>query len=141
VCAYLDQRRLVATELYVIAPTYVPVTITLQVLAQPDADTAAVEQSVESALTTYLDPLAGGSVDPATPGTGWPFGGTIYFVSVLRVASQVADVIRVAELTITLNGVPAPACTDVAVPTGALLTVQAVSATVTTDPAAMGAIA
>jgi predicted phage baseplate assembly protein len=141
VCAYLDQRRLVATELYVIAPTYVPVTIALQVLAQPDADTAAVEQAVESALTTYLDPLAGGSVDPTTPGTGWPFGGAIYFVNVLRVASQVTDVIRVADLVITLNGVPAPACTDVAVPTGALLTVQAVSATVTTDPAAMGAVA
>jgi predicted phage baseplate assembly protein len=141
VCAYLDQRRLVATELYVIAPTYVPVTIALQVLAQPDADTAAVEQGVETALTTYLDALAGGSVDPATPGTGWPFGGTIYFVNVLRVASQVTDVIRVADLTITLNGVPAPACTDVSIPTGALLTVQAVQATVTTDPAAMGSIA
>jgi predicted phage baseplate assembly protein len=141
VCAYLDQRRLIATELYVIPPTYVPVTIALQVLAQPDADTAGVEQAVESALTTYLDPLVGGSVDPTTPGTGWPFGGTIYFVSVLRVASQVTDVLRVADLAVTLNGVPAPPCTDVAIPTGALLTVQAVSATVTTDPAAMGAIA
>jgi predicted phage baseplate assembly protein len=141
VCAYLDQRRLVATELYVIAPTYVPVTIALQVLAEPDADTAAVEQEVETALTTYLDALAGGSVNPATPGDGWPFGGTIYFVNVLRVASQVADVIRVADLAITLNGVAAPACTDVSIPTGALLAVQAVHATVTTDPAAMGAVA
>ena len=105
VCAYLDQRRLIATELYVIAPTYVPVSITLQVLAQPDADTATVEQAVESALTTFLDPLAGGSLDPSTPGTGWPFGGTIYFVDVLRVAAQVANVIRVADLVITLNGV------------------------------------
>ena len=105
VCAYLDQRRLIATELYVIPPTYVPVTITLQVLAQPDADTAAVEQAGEVGADQFLDPLAGGSVDPATPGTGWPFGGTIYFVDVLRVASQVADVVRVADLVITLNGV------------------------------------
>ncbi|MGF6870989.1 putative baseplate assembly protein [Paraburkholderia sp. MM5477-R1] len=141
VCAYLDQRRLIATELYVIAPTYVPVSITLQVLAQPDADTAAVEQAVESALSAYLDPLAGGSVDAATPGTGWPFGGPIYFVDVLRVAAQVADVIRIADLAITLNGALAPACTDVAVPAGALLSVQSVVATVTTDATAMGAIA
>jgi predicted phage baseplate assembly protein len=141
VCAYLDQRRLIATELNVIAPTYVPVTITLQVLAQPDADTAAVEQAVESALTTYLDPLVGGSLDPTTPGSGWPFGGAIYFVNVLRVASQVANVIRVADLTIALNGVQAPPCTDVTVPTGALLALQSVLATVTTNPAAMGAIA
>jgi predicted phage baseplate assembly protein len=141
VCAYLDQRRLITTELYVIPPTYTPVTITLQVLAQPDADTSAVEQGVESALATYLDPLKGGSLDPATPGTGWPFGGTIYFVNVLRVASQVTNVVRVANLTLTLDGAPAPACTDVAIPSGALLGVQSVTATVTTDPAAMGSVA
>jgi predicted phage baseplate assembly protein len=141
VCAYLDQRRLIATELYVIAPTYVPVSITLQALAQQDADTATVEQAVESALTTFLDPLLGGSIDPTTPGAGWPFGGTIYFVDVLRVAAQVADVVRVAGLVITLDGVQAPACTDAAVPPGALLTIQSVQATVTTDPTAMGSVA
>jgi predicted phage baseplate assembly protein len=141
VCAYLDQRRLIATELYVIAPTYVPVTITLQALAQPEADTASVEQAVEQAITTFLDPLIGGSVDPTQVGTGWPFGGNIYFVDVLRVASQVADVVRVANLAITLNGAPSPACTDVSVPASALLAVQSVLASVTTDPAAMGSVA
>jgi predicted phage baseplate assembly protein len=140
VCAYLDQRRLIATELYVIAPTYVPVTVTLQVLAEPDADTSTVQQAVESALATYMDPLVGGSVDPATPGTGWPFGGPIYFVNLLRVASQAAAVVRVADLVVTLNGVAAPACTDVAVPAGSLLTVQSVQASVTTDPFAMGSV-
>ncbi len=141
VCAYLDQRRLIATELYVIAPTYVPVSVTLQVLAQPDADTATVEQAVESALTTFLDPLAGGSLDPSTPGTGWPFGGTIYFVDVLRVAAQVANVIRVADLVMTVNGVRTPSCTDAAIPPGALISVQSVGASVTTDPAVMGSVA
>jgi predicted phage baseplate assembly protein len=135
VCAYLDQRRLIATELYVIAPTYLPVTITLEVLAQPDADTGTVEQAVEAALTAFLDPRTGGS-----NGTGWPFGGTIYFVDLLR-TSLVTDVIRVANLLVTLNGTQAPACTDVPIPTGALLSVQSVTATVTTDPTAMGSVA
>ena len=135
VCAYLDARRLIATELYVIAPTYVPVTITLQVLAQADADTGAVEQAVEAALTAFLDPRTGGA-----NGTGWPFGGTIYFVDLLR-TSLVTDVIRVANVTVTLNGTVAPACTDVPIPTGALLSVQSVTATVTTDPTAMGSVA
>jgi predicted phage baseplate assembly protein len=135
VCAYLDQRRLIATELYVIAPTYVPVTITLDVLAQPDADTGTVELAVEAALTAFLDPRTGGSA-----GTGWPFGGTIYFVDLLR-TSLVTDVIRVADLVITLNGTEAPACSDVPIPAGALLSVQSITATVTTDPAAMGSIA
>jgi predicted phage baseplate assembly protein len=140
VCAYLDQRRPIATQLYVIAPTYVPVSISLQVLAQPDADTGAVEQGVEAALTTFLGPLTGGSLDPAKPGTGWPFGGTIFFADILRVASQVPDVIRCSDLLITLDGTQAPACTDVTIPTGALLNVQSVTATVTTDPAALGSI-
>ena len=135
VCAYLDARRLIATELYVIAPTYIPVTISLQVLAQPDADTGTVELAVEAALTSFLDPIQGGS-----DGTGWPFGGTIYFVDILRTA-LVTDVIRVAEVEINLNGTSAAACTDVPIPTGALLTVSSVTATVTTDPTAMGSMA
>jgi predicted phage baseplate assembly protein len=139
VCAYLDQRRLIATELFVVAPTYVPVSISLQVLARPDADTGAVQTSVENAITGYLDPLAGGSLDSATPGTGWPFGGTIWFVNLLRIATQDADVLSVAGVTITLDGVVAPGCADVPIPAGALLNVRSVSATVTTDPAAMGA--
>jgi predicted phage baseplate assembly protein len=135
VCAYLDQRRLIATELYVIAPTYVPVSITLQVLAQPDADTGTVEQAVEAAITAFLGPLTGG-----LNGTGWTFGGTIYFVDILR-TSLVTDVIRVANVVITLNGTQAPACTDVPIPSGALLSVQSVTASVTTDPTAMGSTA
>ncbi len=138
VCAYLDQRRLIATELYVVAPTYVPVSISLQVLAQPDADTGALQTTVENAIAAYLDPLTGGSLDPTRAGTGWPFGGTIYFVNILRIATQDSDVLSVAEVTITLNGAPAPGCTDVPIPAGALLNVQSVDATVTTDPAAMG---
>jgi predicted phage baseplate assembly protein len=133
VCAYLNQRRLLTTELYVIPPTYIPVTVTLDVLAQPDADTGAVEQAVEAAITAFLDPRHGGS-----DGQGWPFGGTIYFVDILRTALA-ANVIRVANLTISLNGTAAPACSDVPIETGALLSVRSVTASVTTDPAAMEA--
>jgi len=135
VCAYLDARRLITTELYVTAPTYVPVAITLGVLAQPDSDVSVVKQAVEDAISAFLDPRSGGS-----DGLGWPFGGTIYFVDILRTA-LVIDVIRVADLVITLNGTDAPACADVPIPTGALLAVQSVDATVTTDPTALGAVA
>lgn len=138
VCAYLDQRRLIATELFVVAPTYVPVSISLQVLVQPGADTSAAETAVEDAITGYLDPLTGGSLDPAKPGTGWPFGGTIYFANLLRMATQDPNVLSVASVRVMLNGIVAPSCADVPIPAGALLDVQSVSATVTTDPAAMG---
>jgi hypothetical protein len=135
VCAYLNARRLITTELYVMAPTYLPVTVTLDVLAQPDADTVTVESAVEAAITGFLDPRTGGS-----DGSGWPFGGTVYFVDILRMA-LVTDVIRVANLVITLQGTAAPACTDVPIATGALLAVQSVTATVFTDPTALGSVA
>jgi predicted phage baseplate assembly protein len=135
VCAYLNARRLITTELYVAAPTYLPVTVTLDVLAQPDADTVTVESAAEAAITSFLDPRTGGS-----DGSGWPFGGTIYFVDLLRMA-LVTDVIRVANLVITLQGTAAPVCTDVPIAMGALLAVQSVTATVFTDPTALGSVA
>jgi predicted phage baseplate assembly protein len=124
VCAYLDQRRLITTELYVMGPTYVPVAIAVEVVASVDADVAVVQQDVESALTTFLDPLHGGS-----DGQGWSFGGTIYYSDLYR-AALTTGVARVASLTVTLDGTDYPPCTDVPIPTGNLLNVTDVSVVV-----------
>jgi predicted phage baseplate assembly protein len=124
VCAYLDQRRLITTELYVLGPTYVPVAIAVEVVATDDADVAKVQQDVESAIATFLDPLIGGS-----DGQGWPFGGTIYYSDLYR-AALTTGVQRVASLTITLDGTDYPPCTDVLTPTGNLLNVTDVSVVV-----------
>lgn len=132
VCAYLDQRRLITTELYVMAPTYVPVAIAIEVLAVADADVAQVQQDVETAISTFLDPLTGGS-----DGQGWPFGGTIYYSDVYR-AALIADVQRVVSLTITLNGAAAPPCADVPIPTGNLLTVADVNVVVDSNSSGAG---
>jgi len=130
VCAYLDQRRLITTELYVMAPTYVPVAVAVAVLAATGADIAQVQQDVETAITTFLDPLVGGS-----DGQGWPFGGTIYYSDLFRTA-LVSDVQRVESLSITLNGTTAAPCADVPIPTGNLLTVSDVNVTVDSNSGA-----
>jgi predicted phage baseplate assembly protein len=127
VCAYLDARRLITTEVYVMAPTYVPVSIAIEVLAIATADVAQVQQEVDTAITTFLDPLKGGS-----DGTGWPFGGTIYYSDVYR-AALIADVQRVVSLAITLDGTTAAPCADVPIPTGNLLIVTDVSVVVDSD--------
>jgi predicted phage baseplate assembly protein len=129
VCAYLDQRRVITTELYVAAPTYVSVGIAIEVVAQADADVAQVQQAVETAIGTFLDPLTGGA-----DGLGWPFGGTIYFADIYRCAT-VAGVLRVVALTITLAGTDSPPCTDVPIPAGNLLAVDNLGVVVDTDPA------
>jgi predicted phage baseplate assembly protein len=124
VCAYLDQRRLITTELYVMGPTYVPVAIAVEVVANDDAGITQVQQDVEDAIATFLDPLKGGS-----DGQGWPFGGTIYYSDLYR-AALTTGVQRVANLTITLDGTDYPPCTDVPIPTGNLLHVTDVSVVV-----------
>ncbi|MGK7865366.1 putative baseplate assembly protein [Falsiroseomonas sp. E2-1-a4] len=127
VCAHLDQRRLLTTELYVTGPSYVDVDLRLDVIATEDADTAALTAAVEAALRRYLDPLGGGA-----DGLGWPFGGTLFFGELYRRA-LLPGAARVPELAITLRGVEQPLCQDVAIPAGALVRLGQVNVAVRFD--------
>jgi predicted phage baseplate assembly protein len=124
VCAYLDKRRIISTELYVIAPTYVPVSVSVTVVPQSDADTSEVSQAVEESIATFLSPLKGGA-----KGDGWPFGGTIFYGDLYR-AALAANVQRVQSLTVTLDGEDYSACSDVPIPAGTLLNVTGVTVTI-----------
>ena len=124
VCAHLDQRRLLTTELYVTGPAYVDVALRLDVVAEEDADTAALAVAVEDALRAWLHPLTGGA-----DGLGWPFGGTIFFGELYRRA-LLPGAARVPDLVVALKGVEQPACKDVAIPTGALPRLGAVEVAV-----------
>lgn len=108
VCAYLDQRRLLTAEVYVIPPTYQRVEIQGEVVAEESADLAEVHDSIESALLTYFHPLTGGE-----DGNGWPFGGTIHFSRVYQRVMSLPGVHSLQNLTIVVDGQPAPNCTDV----------------------------
>lgn len=124
VCAHLDARRLLTTELFVTAPPYVGVELRLDVVAEADADAGALTIAVEDALRAYLHPLTGGR-----DGDGWPFGEPIRYGEVYRRA-LLDGVERVPELVITLDSVEMPQCQDVAIPTGALIRVDAVTVAV-----------
>lgn len=116
VCSYLDQRRLLTSELYVMGPTYQLVTITVDVVAIDTADLAQVQLDVEAGLLAYFHPLTGGD-----DGSGWPFGGTIYFSRIFFQVFSVAGVESVNSLLINLDGLNEPVCTDVPIQTGALV--------------------
>jgi predicted phage baseplate assembly protein len=115
VCAYLSERKLITTELFVVRPTYAEVCVTADIVVDNEADLAAVQDNVDASLTTYFHPLRGGA-----NGDGWPFGGDIYYSRVLQRILEVAGVARVESATITLDGVESEPCADVAVPAGAL---------------------
>jgi Baseplate J-like protein len=70
VCAWLEPRRLVTTELYVTPPEYVPVDIAIAVEPEPGTGEETVRNWVELALRQHFAPLP--PYGPA--GAGWPFG-------------------------------------------------------------------
>lgn len=124
VCAHLDARRLLTTELFVTAPTYVGVDLRLDAVAEADADAGALTIAVEDALRAYLHPLTGGR-----DGTGWVFGEPIRYGELYRRA-LVDGVERIPELIIALDSIEKPPCQDVPIPTGALIRVDSVTVAV-----------
>ena len=57
VCAYLDARRLLTTELFVMKPTYQEIVVAAQVVAADNADLAQVHDDIVKALVDYFHPL------------------------------------------------------------------------------------
>jgi hypothetical protein len=112
VCAYLDPRRLLTTELYVVPPRYRTVTISAHLIAQDDADLAAIQENASATIIQFFDPLKGGEDSSASvAGSGWPFGGGIFYSQVIR-RLLVDGVKRVASLTMQLDDHDAAACGD-----------------------------
>ena len=108
VCAYLESRRLLTTELFVVGPRYVSVSVEATVVADDDADPGRVKQDVEAALSSYLHPLTGGD-----DGSGWPFGGPIRYSQVLQRVFTVDGVDSVPSLFLVVDGDRQTECRDV----------------------------
>lgn len=121
VCAFLNDRRLLTSELYVIGPRYQPVIINAELIAQDSADLASVKTDVVNNVSRYFDPIIGGEDSSLSEdGAGWPFGGDIFY-SLLYKRLLIDGVKRVVSLTVTLDGDEYAPCEDVAVAAGILL--------------------
>jgi predicted phage baseplate assembly protein len=107
VCAHLDARRTLTSEVFVLPPRYRTVRVRAELFVRDGADLAAVQRAAEDALHAFFDARRGGP-----DGDGWPFGGGVYH-AVVSHRLMVADVVRVADLILGLDGVEAPPCTDV----------------------------
>jgi predicted phage baseplate assembly protein len=88
VARYLDERRLVTTELYVIPPTYKPIEVSVGVQVRDGYQVDAVRRWVELILRQYLSPLPPYGPD----GGGWPLGRTVRRAELEAVAVQVEGV-------------------------------------------------
>jgi hypothetical protein len=88
VCAWLDARRLVTTELYVVRPTYRKVAVSVALEVKPGFGVEAVRRWVELVLRQYLAPLP--PYGPA--GQGWPLGRRVHGPELEAAALQVEGV-------------------------------------------------
>jgi len=88
VCEWLDARRLVTTELYVVPPTYREVAVSVALVVKPGYGIEAVRRWVELVLRQYLAPLP-----PYGPtGEGWPLGRRVHGPELEAAALQVEGV-------------------------------------------------
>lgn len=100
VCQWLDARRLVTTELWVLPPTYKKIAIAIGVTIKPGFGIDAVRSWVELVIRQYLAPLP-----PYGPeGQGWPLGRKVIARELEAAALQVegvhflTDGVKLAEL-------------------------------------------
>lgn len=88
VCAWLEPRRLCTTELYLLPPTYVPVSVAVSVQVKDGHGIETVRRWVELAVRQHLAPLP--PYGPA--GEGWPFGRALRVADVMSAANAVEGV-------------------------------------------------
>jgi uncharacterized phage protein gp47/JayE len=101
---------------YVMAPSYQEIEVAAEIVADEDADMAAVREQAEMALAAYFDPITGGD-----EGTGWGFGETVRYSKVYQRIFSVEGVDSIERLTISLNGDDYPECRDVPIEANSLL--------------------
>ncbi len=96
VFAYLLNRVLIGTELYVLSPEFVPVAISVKIQVRDAETEQQTLRQVQYALVDYLWPLAPGGAR----GTGWPMGGAVRGNELITQAARVEGVLAVNALSL-----------------------------------------
>ncbi|MCP3688980.1 MAG: putative baseplate assembly protein [Gammaproteobacteria bacterium] len=140
VCQYLDARRLVTTELYVLPPSYRAISVAVGIKVKPGYGIDAVRHWVELVIRQFLAPLP-----PYGPnGAGWPLGRRVHGPELEAAAHQVEGVEFLEGLKLVgwdKNNIVIPTTVDLdkdQVPELIGITVE--SGTVTIDPADLASI-
>lgn len=109
VCAQLDDRRLVTTELFVVPPVYRPIALSVGLGVKDGYSPLGVRRWVELALRQYLSPLPPFGPD----GGGWPLGHRVYAPELAAAAVQVEGVDFILELKLADLSSGSPVLGDV----------------------------
>jgi len=105
---YLDTRRLVTAQLYVIDPEYIPVDIKATVVKTEEANASALEDKVKKVIAEFLNPEYGGEAQKAVDyiegvslerGSGWDFGRDVYLSELYELMERIHGVDHVETIT------------------------------------------
>ncbi len=100
VCAHLNPRRLITTQLFVVGPQYVSVTaLNLSIKIQSEYDLKEITDTVKQRLLAFFHPVVGGR-----EGNGWPFGEDIYLSDIFCEVLNIEGVSRAFDLSLSLDG-------------------------------------
>lgn len=99
VFSHLDTHRLITTDLYVIGPEYVKVSVECRVRLMKRSSPIEVEKRVKRALEDFLDPLIGGP-----DGKGWPFGRSVYPSEIYQIIDGVEGVDYATGVSLSAEG-------------------------------------
>jgi predicted phage baseplate assembly protein len=103
VCEHLDQHRLITTEVRVVPPDYVEVSVAATVLLKPRTSMQVARNAIETALNKFLHPLTGG-VGGGVGGAGWEFGRSVYQSEIYQVIEGVNGVDCVMRVALAAQG-------------------------------------
>ncbi|MQA25120.1 MAG: putative baseplate assembly protein [Micromonosporaceae bacterium] len=95
VAAYLDERRIVGTQLRVNPPRYRGATVVARLRARPGGDERELQREALAALYGYLHPLRGGP-----GGAGWPFGRSLHTGEIYAVFHGMPGIELVEEVQV-----------------------------------------
>jgi predicted phage baseplate assembly protein len=118
-CAYLDPRRLVTTEVFLRGPTYKPIWVSVGIDVVAGTSVAQVREAVKQEITRFLSPLPppdAGLPAPAAPRTsgetrqnGWPLRKSVAALEIVGVANRTPGVLLVNNVLLAEGNKPAEA--------------------------------
>ncbi len=95
----LNRHRLITTQIRVVPPDYVKITIEGVVQVKAGFNPSATLEKIHASLLKFLHPLEGGP-----DGTGWPFGRPVYVSEIYEAIERVPGADCVQSIRITASG-------------------------------------
>jgi len=93
ICAYLEPRRILTTELHILGPTYIPIWLSISVDVIPGYSVGPVLEAVRQEVGRFISPLQGGFER-----SGWPLNKSVEAAEISAAAARVPGVAKINQI-------------------------------------------